>query len=237
MINTIIFDLDGTLLPLDTENFFKIYFEEIALHFKDIADPKELENNMWASTMVMIKNLDDKLNEEVFMEDFANKINGDIEVYKKKFDEFYDGNFLNLKKFCYESQEMRKAVSLLKEKGYNLVIATNPIFPLKAINHRVSWTGFKPEDFSYISSYERNHYCKPQVKFYEEILKDINKDAEECLMVGNDVQEDLVASKVGIKTYLINDYVINRIQGDIVSDYQGSYKDFYNFVQELPTLK
>lgn len=237
MINTILFDLDGTLLPLDMDKFLKIYFEEMGHHFKDVIHPKELIKHMWASTEIMVANLEDKINEDVFMGDFGKRIASDLELYKKGFDEFYDNGFLKAKESSFESKAMRDSIKLLKDRKYDLVIATNPIFPLKAILHRINWAGFKQEDFIYISSYERNHYCKPQVHFYEEVLRDIHKTSEECLMVGNDVQEDLVASKAGIKTFLIEDNIINRSENQVICDYKGSYKDFYNFVENLPDLK
>ena len=235
-MNTILFDLDGTLLPMDTNAFTESYFMELAYAFKDLIKGEELGRNIWASTKAMVENVEDRVNEEVFMEDFAKRIDGDIEEYQKRFDEFYDTRFLNVKSTVSESEYIKKSVELLKEKGYNLVIATNPLFPRKAILHRINWAGLKPEDFSYISSYEKNHFCKPQIKFYEEILKDIGKRAEECLMVGNDVQEDLVAGKLGIKTYLIKDNLLHRTKEDIKTDYEGSYEDFYNYACSLPKI-
>jgi FMN phosphatase YigB (HAD superfamily) len=122
----------------------------------------------------------------------------------------------------------------LKSKGYKLVIATNPLFPLKAILHRINWAGLDPDDFIYISSYEKNHYCKPQVKFYEEVLNGIGRKPEECMMVGNDVQEDLISGSLGVKTFLIKDYLLHRTNEPIKTDYSGSYEDFYQFVDALP---
>jgi FMN phosphatase YigB (HAD superfamily) len=129
---------------------------------------------------------------------------------------------------------MQKSVNILREKGYQLVIATNPLFPLKAIEHRIRWAGFEPSDFSYISYFENNHFCKPQIEFYREVLRDIGKKPEECLMVGNDVQEDVIANKLGIKVYLITDQLLHRTGEEIKADHIGTYEDFYGFVQELP---
>ncbi len=132
---------------------------------------------------------------------------------------------------------MRKSIDVLKLKGYQLVLATNPIFPIKAILHRINWAGFAPEEFSYISCFEKNHYCKPQIKFYEEVLSEIGKKPEECLMVGNDVQEDMVVHSLGVKTYLVEDHLIHRTDEPIVVDYRGSYEAFYEFVEKLPEVK
>lgn len=236
MINTILFDLDGTLLPMDLKSFEKIYFDAMAVYLGDLISPKELVKNIWASTNAMVESTDYITNEMVFMEDFKNRIGGDLKVYKERFDKFYDTEFLKVKAAVYENEFMKKSVKLLKEKGYKTVIATNPLFPLKAIHHRIRWAGFEPSDFEYISHYEKSHYCKPHTQYYEEILNDINKSPEECMMVGNDVQEDLISGKLGLKTYLIKDYMLHRTEEEIITDYEGNYEDFYVFVKELPMV-
>jgi FMN phosphatase YigB (HAD superfamily) len=236
MLNTILFDLDGTLLPMDLKAFEKLYFGAMAGYLSDLIGPQELVKNIWASTNVMIQNIEDKTNEEVFLEDFKTRVNGDLEVYKDRFDKFYDTEFFKAKAAVAESKLMQQSVRFLKEKGYKLVIATNPLFPLKAIHHRIRWAGFEPSEFEYITSYEQNRYCKPQLKFYEEILKDIDKKSEECMMVGNDVQEDIIAGKLGLKTFLIKDCLLHRTEYEIAADYEGDYESFYNFVKELPSI-
>jgi FMN phosphatase YigB (HAD superfamily) len=233
-MDTILFDLDGTLLPMDTSLFTKIYFHEMGIMFRDIIDPTELISHIWSSTEVMVKNTELKLNEEVFMEDFSKRIQTDLEIFKNRFDKFYDTTFFNARSAVKELPSISEAVRILKSKGYNMVIATNPLFPAKAILHRIKWAGLNPSDFIYISSYERNHFCKPQVKFYEEILYSINKAPDECIMVGNDVQEDLVAGKLGIKTFLIKDNIIHRTDEQITADYIGYYDDFLSYVRDLP---
>jgi FMN phosphatase YigB (HAD superfamily) len=237
MLNTILFDLDGTLLPMDAEAFEKLYFGAMAKYLGDLIDPKELVSNIWASTKAMVKNLEYRTNEEVFMEDFKSRIKGDLEVYKDRFNKFYDTEFIKTREAVYESELMQESIRLLKNKGYTLVIATNPLFPLKAIHHRIRWAGFEPCEFEYITHYEKNHYCKPQIKYYEEILKDINKTPEECMMVGNDVQEDLIAGRLGIKTFLIKDCMLHRTEDEITADFEGGYEDFYRFAEQLPIIE
>lgn len=236
MLNTIIFDLDGTLLPLDMEKFAHAYFKEMGIAFHDMIDPKQLIDSIWKATDIMIDNLEPRTNEEVFMEAFSKLIDGDLDVYKTRFDRFYDEGFLKVKETTSSLPIIKDTVNILKEKGYNVVIATNPMFPRKAIIHRIHWAGFSEEDFSYITCYENNHYCKPQIQFYEEVLRDIGKTPEECMMVGNDVEEDLVAGKLGMDTYLITDNLLHR-GSEICCTYKGTYEDFYSFVQELKPVK
>ena len=236
MLDTVLFDLDGTLLPLDLEKFIKIYFTEMGRDFHDLITPERLAKYIWAATSTMIKNVDERTNEAVFMESFGQFIGGDLSVYQQRFTEFYNGGFLKTRESVLESPQIREAVTLLKKKGYTLIIATNPLFPEQAIHHRIHWAGFEPAEFAYITSYERNHYCKPQLLFYQEVLREINKQPEQCLMVGNDVQEDLVALTTGMQTFLITDHLIHRTEDPIQTTYRGTYQTFLDFVKGLSPL-
>jgi FMN phosphatase YigB (HAD superfamily) len=237
MLDTILFDLDGTLLPLDMEKFTAIYFKEMSRYFTDLVKPKHLVNNIWAATNVMVNNTEHRTNETVFMEHFEMLIAGELQTYRQRFDQFYDEGFLKTREAVVPNPAIPPAVALLREKGYRLVVATNPLFPEKAIYHRIRWAGFEPTDFSYITSYEQNHYCKPQPHFYREVLQAVGKNADQCLMVGNDAQEDLAAATVGIATFLITDHLIHRTAGPVEhADFQGNYQDFLTFVQQLPAV-
>ena len=151
----------------------------------------------------------------------------DLTEYQRRFDLFYDERFDAVKECVANIPLIRESIEILRDKGYNLVIATNPIFPIKAIHKRIEWAGLSVNDFSYITCYQKNCYCKPYIQFYQEVLEAIGKEAHECYMVGNDVQEDLIAGELGIKTYLMTNYIINRGDQKIESTYQGDYQDFY----------
>ena len=237
MFNTILFDLDGTLLPMDYERFAKIYFTELGRFCEDLIVPQNLVKHIWTATHAMVANTEELTNETVFMENFARLIPGELDEYLTRFDLFYQQEFKKTRAAIFENALIPASLTLLKAKGYQLVLATNPLFPEPAILQRINWAGLKPTDFSYITTFERNHYCKPQTQYFTEILREISKTSADCLMVGNDVQEDLVATNLGISTYLITDCMINRSPEEpISSDYQGSYREFYNFVAELPQV-
>lgn len=234
MLDTFLFDLDGTLLPLDMKKFTEIYFREMGSMFEDMIEPKLLAKYIWAATREMVENIEYKTNEEIFMTKFSELIGGDICKYTERFDNFYDTLYHNTKEAVEDQSLMIESIAILKEKNYKLVVATNPMFPRKAIHHRIQWAGLDLMDFEYVTSYEDNHYCKPQLHFYKEVLDIIGKKPEQCIMVGNDVQEDLCALYTGMKTFLIRNYMINRTQESINSTYEGYYEDFYSFVENLP---
>lgn len=231
-MNTIIFDLDGTLLPMDITKFIDLYNKALAAAFIDLAEPKEMIKNLWASTKHTIMNVNDKKNFDVFFEDFSKRMPGNVQDFIDRFSNFYDKEFSIVQGSTTVSNEIIEAVKVLKQKGYRLIIATNPMLPLKSNHIRIGWAGLDVSDFDYISNMELNTSCKPHLSFYEEVIEHNDIDISKTLMVGNDVQEDLVVSKLGMKTYLINDCLINR-EESYSTDYESDYAGFLKFVHQL----
>ena len=233
-MNTVIFDLDGTLLPMDPKKFLDIYLYELGKKLSDLMPPEKTINYIWESTGKMVKNDGSKTNGEIFFRHFKTLVGEKYDDCLIRFDDFYKNEYIKAKAATSQSEMMIKAVHLLKEKGYKLVVATNPLFPKYATHQRLEWAGFSTEEFDYISNFEENCSSKPNPAFYSEILDKIGRQSDECLMVGNDVHEDLIASEVGIETFLITDYVLNRENRPIKADHIGNYEDFYTFVRSLP---
>jgi FMN phosphatase YigB (HAD superfamily) len=122
---------------------------------------------------------------------------------------------------------------MLKEKGKRLVLATNPIFPALATECRMGWAGLSPEDFEMYTTYENSSFCKPNTEYYRAILYSIGLSAEECLMVGNDVGEDMVASTLGMKVFLLTDCLINKAGEDISVYPQGGFDELISYLETL----
>ena len=238
ILNTFLFDLDGTLLPIDGDTFEREYFKRLCEMLKNEFEPELTVKYMWEATKHMVINNEaEKTNKDVFMKKFSELTNRDADVMYDLFLNFYAGNYRTMGELVAPSEYIASSIKLLKQKGYRLIVATNPLFPVEAIDERIKWAGLDKSDFDYITSFEYMHFCKPNINYYKEILSIINKKPEDCIMVGNDVQEDLIAGELGIKTFLIEEHIINRKQTAPVSDYNGTYQDFYSFVCELPDVK
>ena len=55
-ITTVLFDLDGTLLPMDLEVFIQAYFGKIAARMASYGyEPKKLIESIWRGTGAMVK--------------------------------------------------------------------------------------------------------------------------------------------------------------------------------------
>ncbi|MBE7100924.1 MAG: HAD family hydrolase [Clostridiales bacterium] len=230
----ILFDLDGTLLPMDQDVFVKAYFGAIA---KKLAprgyEPQKLVQSIWIGTKAMIKNDGSKKNEQAFWDTFAGIYGEQVRDEIVYFDEFYVQNFDDVQASCGFNVEAAKTVRALKEAGYRLALATNPIFPSIATEKRMRWAGLDKSDFELYTTYENSRYCKPNLKYYEDILTALDVKAEDCLMVGNDVGEDMIVEKLGMKVFLLTDCLINRENKDLSAYPHGSFVDLLAFVESL----
>lgn len=238
MLKTILFDLDGTLLPMDVNVFLNKYFSKLTNHLTHIAEPREMQRKILESTEAMIcDNSPDKTNQVVFFEDFFKKLSHKPEELIPIFNTFYSREFSELM-CCTEPTPLAREICLeLVNKGYRLVLATNPIFPLEATLHRMKWAGVHDIPWELVTTYEHCHYCKPNPNYFREILEKVGATPGETLMVGNDTKEDLAAKKLGIKTYLVTDYLINHGGQDYDADFEGRLEDFLKYAKGLPKIK
>ncbi len=181
----------------------------------------------------MVKNDGTQSNEAAFWRDFS-KIYGE-KVFDDKpfFDEFYKTAFQNAKASCGYNAKAAAAVRKLKETGYRVVLATNPIFPSYAVESRMCWAGLSPKDFEFYTYYENIGLGKPNPEYYREIVRKLNAVPEECVMVGNDVTEDMIAQSVGMKVFLLTDCLINKECMDISVFPHGGFEQLEEYIAKL----
>lgn len=231
-MKTILFDLDGTLLKMNVDKFTKVYIGLLAEYFKDSVEPEMMAKALWAGVKNMVKNDGSKTNEAVFLDTF-NTMTG-ANYTSKDFEQFYHDEFAKTVVSCTIDNEAREIVDILKNKGYRLVLATNPIFPRMATLIRMSFIGLKVEDFDYITTYENAHFAKPNINYYKEVLTNINEVAENCIMIGNDLDEDMITKEqLNMEFYLLSDCMINKSNKDINADFVGTAKEFIEFAKGM----
>ncbi len=223
MIKAILFDLDNTLLPMDEEKFTKGYFGLLAKKLLPFGYESEtLISTVWAGTKAMIKNDGTKTNEQVFWEVFEKQYGEKSIKDKKIFDEFYEKDFPQTKIYCQENPHAKDIIELVKSKNIKVILSSNPVFPKVAMLTRLSYVGLRESDFEYITSYENSCYCKPNPKYFEEILQKNNLKPDEVVFFGNSQQEDIIpASSCGIKAYLVDK---NPLSYDVMKDVINSLK-------------
>ena len=230
-INTILFDLDGTLLPMDQEKFVNGYFKMLAAKLAPYGyEPQQLINAILAGIEAMIKNDGSQLNEDAFWKRFVDIYGDKVLADKPVFEDFYKNEFQDARSFCGFNPKAAETVRSLKDKGYRVVLATNPLFPSIATESRIRWAGLEPSEFDLYTTYENTSYCKPNLDYYRDILKRIDCRPEECLMVGNDVGEDMVVEALGLQVFLLTDCLINTQKKDITAYPHGSFEQLLSML-------
>lgn len=233
-IKAILFDLDGTLLPMDQEEFTKTYFKLLAARLAHLGyEPGKLVESIWAGTAAMVKNDGSCTNETAFWKVYA-QIYGEEALKDKAYiDSFYSEEFNMAKEVCGYTPMAKEAVEAVKKKGKMPVLATNPLFPPVATENRIRWAGLEPEDFAIYTTYDNSCYCKPNPKYYLELVDKIGCRPQECLMVGNDVAEDMVAETIGMKVFLLTDCLINKKGQDISQFAHGGFSELMEYLDTL----
>ena len=233
-LTTIFFDLDGTLLPMDEDAFIRAYMKGLV---KKLAphgyEPEGLVKGIWTGVKAMYQNDGRCTNEEAFWQAFAAVYGEKCRQDEGVFQEFYEKEFQEVQRDCGFNKAAAEVIAELRHMGLRLVLATNPLFPMIATHSRVRWAGLTPEDFVYISTYENSHYSKPNLKYYREILDRVGVPAEECLMVGNNVEEDMITEQLGMKTFLCSDCLINKQGKDISGYHQGGLTELLAYIKQL----
>lgn len=233
-IKAVFFDLDGTLLPMDQDIFIKAYLGGLV---KVLApkgyDPRAIAGALWKSTDAMVHNDGTATNEEVFWDSFCAILGKEVRDEEPLLEEFYKTDFQKVKEVCGYTPKSRELVDKLRRLGITTVLATNPLFPAVATESRIRWAGLDPKDFTFITTYENSRYCKPNTNYYRELLKEAGVAAEDCLMVGNDVGDDMVAESLGMRVFLLTDNLINKGEADISVYPNGDFDELNKYIEEL----
>ena len=205
MIHAVLLDLDDTLLANDMRRFLPPYFYALGQRMARFVAPDRLVEMLLASTRVMMSNQDPTItNQQAFDADFFPCLGHPESEIRPLIHSFYEEDFPKLKQYTAPRPEARPMVQALFDRGYAVAIATNPMFPRRAIEHRLEWAGVLDFPFQLVTSYENSHFCKPNPRYYQEILDKLGCRPQEAIMVGDDLGNDIEpALQVGLHAFWI----------------------------------
>lgn len=235
-IKHILFDLDGTLLPMVQDEFVKFYMPLLAKSYMNAGvslDPKKFIGAVWAGYEAMVKNDGSRTNREAFWSYIEPELPISTEESEKIALNFYADEFNQAICTTKPNPVSNQIVKRAKERGFETYLATNPVFPRCATMNRIRWAGLDAEDFKVITTYETCTYCKPNPEYFRGILEEFSLDPSECLMVGNDVAEDLSIRSLGVKTYLVTDTMENKKNLPIDAEYMGTLDELLKFIETI----
>jgi FMN phosphatase YigB (HAD superfamily) len=205
-VKAVLFDLDGTLLDIDIDEFLGTYFTALGPVVVEVigGDPKSGIGAVMAATRAMIASHPGRTNEAVFAEAFS-AVSG-VELGPEswaRFDRFYAEVFPTLRGTIGPAVGATEAIAAAQDLGLKIVVATNPIFPAAAIRERMSWAGIADIPFDLVTTYEIMHAAKPDLEYYRSIAETIQCEPCDCMMVGDDPMLDMVAADIGMSTFYV----------------------------------
>lgn len=235
MIKNIFLDLDGTLITMNQDEFIKLYFsligKKMASHGFDV---QTIYKALYDGITAMGKGDGSSTCEQLFWKKFNSYfLKSEQDRLTTLFEEFYSEDFDELRAICPPIQEAIDFIKWCKDEGYNIVLATNPLFPRIATLKRIAWGKIDPKDFLTITTYEDNYFLKPDKRYFARLLKMHHFKAEETIMIGNNVEEDMSAKSLGMKVFLLPAQLINVKNEDISIYPHGNFNELKQYIKSL----
>lgn len=207
MLKAVFFDLDGTLVLFDEEEFVKAYTQLLInyiLKTNEGYDPKVFTKMLMTSIVKMYNNNGKKTNEEVFWENYKEFFGEEKLKDKEAFTDFYLTDFKNITKIMQKIDISSEIIKFCKQNNLIAVLSTNPFFPSAATETRIDFAGLNKDDFDFVTTMENFSFSKPNPMYFKTLLDKYNLSPDEVIVFGNNEKEDAdCANAVGIKAYLI----------------------------------
>lgn len=234
MFNTILFDLDGTLAPFLQDEFVRVYFGALLRRVVPMGyDGEKLVSALWHGVDDMVENDGAVTNRQAFWARFTQELGIQALALENILEDFYAGEFDEARSCLVEQVDRGPLIRSLRQRGYGVVLATNPIFPAVAVETWLRWVGLTTADFDYVTSYENSRHSKPNPGYYRDILAHIGRRGEECLMVGNNPVDDMAALEAGMAVYLVTDCIENPGGLPVEAYPHGSFRELEASLQKL----
>lgn len=229
----VLFDLDGTLLRVQMTDFIPRYISGLAEHCREYAKPKAFVRGMQGAICGLIRDAGDgrTTNERRVYSFLQQQLSIPEQALKNSFQQFADNQLDSLQDLVKPIPLARKILAECQQRGLKLVLATNPVFPEFMIQARLRWGGLADIPFDYVTSFENSHHCKPHPGYFRDIADRLQLDPKHCLMVGNDTSHDLAAIAVGMTTFLVDTWIVERDEARWHCEHRGDHDALHRFIE------
>lgn len=229
----VLFDLDGTLLQVEMNHFIPAYVEGLSRHFSDLASRRRFVDGVVRATFALLHDdSDEQTNQELFLRLVEDQLAISPDIFLSRFAAYAEDGMHGLQSLVKSLDLSREILAHCFAQGWSVIVATNPVFPRELVEARLRWSGL--DDFSYhlVTSSENTRFCKPHPRYFLDILETFDLQPSDCLMVGNDTEHDLAAAQVGIATYLVDTWLVDRLGSGYHYDFRGDHADLLRFLKE-----
>ena len=234
----VFFDLDGTLLPMELEEFLGKYFETLGAFVSARGhDAHAFSTALKAGIASMSHHDGTRSNADAFWNSFLSRVDADACDWVSLVEEFYANDFGTIGADVVPNPAAARVIETLSDKGYPLVLATMPLFPRCAVEWRLNWAGVDASSFERVTTYENSTSVKPRLAYYEENLAAAGLTGGDVLMVGNNTVEDLAATQVGCDAFLVTDHLIDPVSLDVETVRHGSLAQLAAWAEGLPVCE
>jgi len=228
----LLLDLDGTLINLDLDRFLKRYAELLAQWFAPEVSPERFGPAFMEGVMAMMDGTgSDRVNGQRFYDRFCQRLGVDEEWARQRADRFYEEAYPTLHTMVQPIPAAPRLVEAARRHGWMVVVATQPFFPRTAIEQRLRWGGLDPQAFDYITHMDAFRASKPHPLFFQELCEAIGVPPSRCVMVGNDVHDDMLAASYGMATFLAKDFILRADHPAPPPRAAGSLDDLIELVE------
>jgi FMN phosphatase YigB (HAD superfamily) len=228
----VLFDLDGTLIDVNMKRFVPDYLRLLIKNMGGQVNSKHATQVLHQAVAAMFANLDASSTlEMILLEVLQNELGMSPQVFQASLERFFNHDLASLRFMVSVHPLARQLIETSHASGWQLVLATNPIFPRKVIDARLAWAGLGDCVFHHVTDYETSHFCKPSPLYFAEILERLQLRADECLMIGNDSLHDMAAGQVGMQTCLLTPWRVRRSGLQYEADWQGDHDELLDMIQ------
>ena len=232
-IRAVLFDLDGTLVQVEMTRFIPAYVTGVGRHFLDrVPLPKFAQVALQAVYSLVHFEDGSRSNEERFLGALERNLDIPPDLYRERLADFCKDGLGELAPLVGTVPEARSLVDICLERDLPVVIATNPVFSRSVINARLGWGGLNDYEFAGVTTLENSRFCKPSPRYFLDLADSLGVAPSQCLMVGNDTGHDLAASRVGMPTFLVETWTVDR-EESFIPDYRGSHEELLQFLQQV----
>ncbi len=231
----IFFDLDGTLVPMEIDEFLGGYYAALGA----FAEARGFDRDAFLAAVnagvgAMMRHPDGEPNHEAFWAVFPRLAGAPESDLRAALEEFYAHDFGRIGDGVVPEPAARRVVETLAAKGYPLALATMPLFPRIAVEWRLRWAGVDPAAFSRITTYENSSSTKPRLAYYAENIAAFGVRGRDVLMVGNNTVEDLAICGLDADAYLVTGRMIDPVGLDLSTVRHGSIDELAAWAESLP---